>query len=838
MAASFNKARRGAQRFFDWKVNGRAHEPIAAAARPWSDATGIPAPRITRSIPLTAKTLSQVLRFLRRVAFVLVLGAGAAVADDQRPLDLEATSNRLTAVEDALKETSLTDTDLQRLRAENDPLGPDLQAAIADLTPRLAASAKRLAELTPKTKDNNAAPAPETNAAAAELASEKQKHDALDANLRTARALLLKVDDNAIRIGAKRRELFARETFAQSSSVFSPQLWLNVWSEVPHVAAVMTATVGEWFAGLPGRLTPVHAAVAAIIVALIGLLAMPAHRVARRVIFRTPEAGSPSRLRRAIAAAWTLIVLAALPLLALWAVSVELILLDQAGPRARGVLEAVLDGARLLIVGNALGRAMLAPNAPSWRLVPANDRTARLLFRNGMMVAAIWAVERLVEPAADAGSSLNIVVAGRALGVVLVVVAVAHTLRRLAPSRHPQDTATAAQADPWAPARTLGWIAALAAFAAAAAGYIAFATFLINQSVVLIIIGCVLYLIDVIIHDGTEAVLDPEAAVGAGLKAMVGLKRNVLGQIAVVVQGVARVVIVVIAAAAVLEPWGVQSQDWFVSLRAAYFGFGVGGVTLSLSSMLAAALAFLIALFVTRLIQTWLTDRLLPQTGLDAGVSNSISTIFGYVGATVAVLIGAAQIGLDLQKIAIVAGALSVGIGFGLQSIANNFVSGLILLWERGVRVGDWVMVGTDQGFVRRINARATEIETFDRATVIVPNSNLVSGVVKNWVNPDRVGRILIAVNVDYDSDVEKVREILIDAARSHDLVLKIPAPSVAFADFGEWAFKFNLICFVDDVETAGRTQSELNFDILRRLREANLRIPAPPVTPFRPAAQ
>ena len=383
----------------------------------------------------------------------------------------------------------------------------------------------------------------------------------------------------------------------------------------------------------------------------------------------------------------------------------------------------------------------------------------------------------------------------------------------------------------------MAWFAALVIFGAAAAGYIAFATFLVNQAIFLTILGCQLYVIDVIVQDGTRALLSPETPIGARLTVMLGLRRNMLAQLAVVLQGLARLAIIVIAAATVLEPWGVQSQDWFSSLRAAYFGFAVGGVTLSLSSMLAAAAAFGVALFVTRLVQSWLAERLLPETRLDPGVSNSVSTIFGYVGATVAVLLGAAQVGLDIQKLAIIAGALSVGIGFGLQSIANNFVSGLILLWERGIRVGDWVMVGTDQGFVRRINARATEIETFDRATVIVPNSNLVTGVVKNWVNPDRVGRILIAINVDYDSDVEKVREILIDAARAQDLVLKIPAPTVQFAEFGDWALKFNLICFVDDVETAVRTQSEMNFDILRRLREAGVRIPVAQYAPVGPAA-
>ena len=130
-----------------------------------------------------------------------------------------------------------------------------------------------------------------------------------------------------------------------------------------------------------------------------------------------------------------------------------------------------------------------------------------------------------------------------------------------------------------------------------------------------------------------------------------------------------------------LEPWGVQSQDMFGALRSAYFGFSVGGVTLSLSSMIGAAAVFALVLFLTRLVQNWLGSRLLPQTRLDAGRSATrFRTIFGYLGVIVAVLLAGAQIGLDVQKLALIAGGLSVGIGFGLQTIANNFVSGLILL--------------------------------------------------------------------------------------------------------------------------------------------------------------
>ena len=775
--------------------------------------------------------LQSALRLSRWVLLALALFAfGRVTAQEAAPFDLDATRAALTSIEAALRDKNLTDADLQRLRAENDPLGVSLQAAIADLSPRVAASAKRLAELTPKSKEAAPETAPETDAAAAELANEKQKYEALDAKLRAARAMSLQVDDNATRISRVRRELFARETFARSSSVLNPQLWLSIWREAPADVAVIKTLFRGWFAGLGARVMQSQALGFGVAAILLALIAAPVRWMARRVIYRDPDAKAPFRLRRALAAAWTVVVLAALPLLGLWTLAAILEAFGIFDPRMQGVLDALFDAAPLLIFVNALGRGILAPRLAAWRMVAISDRSAGIIFRAALTIAGIWAVERLVEPAADAVSSLNIAVAARALGAMLISLLLAHTLRRLAILG--TDAAAPTQRDDWAPGRTLTWAVTLIIFAAALSGYIAFDAFVINQAIYLSMLAGALYLGDAIVQDGTEALLKPEAPIGSRLLLMVGLRRNVLAQIVVIVQGVARLIALVVAAAAVLEPWGVQSGDLFGTLRSAYFGFAVGGVTLSLSSMVAAATVFAIAVFATRMFQNWLGSRLLPNTRLDAGVSNSISTIFGYIGFTVAALLGAAQIGLDVQKLAIIAGALSVGIGFGLQSIANNFVSGLILLWERGIRVGDWVAVGNEQGFVRRINARATEIETFDRGTLIVPNANLVSGVVKNWVHNDRIGRIIVSVNVAYESDVEQVREILIGAAKAQDGVLAIPAPSVQFAEFGDWALKFNLVCFVDDIEMGERNRSDINFDILRRMREANLRIPYPALPP------
>lgn len=756
------------------------------------------------------------------LALLLALAPTAhAAGDDATRQTLDAARAVLADVETALKSDALGEADLERLRAESDPVVVELQALIAALTPRLEASQKRLAELTPKSKD-----AELTDAANAELTAEKQKHDALDADVRSARVMLLQIDDDNARIGAARRDLFARQTFARSSSLASPLLWMSVAREAPGDFTAVGGLLGDGLRGVAARVTAAQAFGLLAVALAIAALWAPLQWVARRVIARDPDAAEPSRLRRALAAAWTILVLAILPLLAMEALVYALDVFDISEPRLQSTLDALLDGLRLIVASNALGRGLLAPAHANWRLLDLPDRVAALLFRLWLSVAAILAAERLLEPAADAVASLNIAVAGRAVGAALVAILMAHTLRLIA-SRPPSASGAGQPREAFAPVRALLWSLVVLIFGAALAGYIAFATFLVNQIMFVATIVTMLYLIDVVVQEGSQELLRPAAPIGRVLMTMIGLRRDALDQVVVLVQGFARLSIIVAAIALILGPWSI-SQDLASTIRAAYFGLKVGGVTLSVSSLIVAAVVLVVVMVATRTVQNWLGVRYLPHTRLDAGVRNSIRTIVGYVGVMIALLMSGAQLGLDFQKLAIVAGALSVGIGFGLQSIANNFVSGLILLWERGIRVGDWVVVGAEQGFVRRINARATEIETFDRGTLIVPNATLVSGAVKNWMHADRTGRIVIAVNVAYESDVEAVRELLIAAAKAQDPVLSIPAPLVLFSEFGDWGLKFQLICFVDDVVMGERVRSEMNFDILRRMREAGLRVPYP----------
>ncbi|MGA7384680.1 MAG: mechanosensitive ion channel domain-containing protein, partial [Methylocella sp.] len=368
--------------------------------------------------------------------------------------------------------------------------------------------------------------------------------------------------------------------------------------------------------------------------------------------------------------------------------------------------------------------------------------------------------------------------------------------------------------------RAAAWAVTFAIAVSVLAGYAAFGSFLTDQLFWAGTIACVLFMSIVLVEEAIGAGFTPTARLGRRLVTSIGFHRNSLELAGVLASGVIRLALFVVAAVLVVAPWGLQSSDVSIDFGAAFFGFKVGDVTISPFSMLIAIGVFTLAFAAFHAVLQWVDSKLLPPMNFDLGLRKSIRTSLGYAGFLIAAGLALSYLGLNFEKLAIVAGALSVGIGFGLQSIVNNFVSGLILLWERAVRVGDWIVVGGDQGFVRRINVRATEIETFDRAQVIIPNSSLVTGVVTNLVRNDRTGRIVIPLTVAATADPDKVREVLWSVAKANQLVLTIPAPQILFTGMSASALNFELRVFVGDVETMFRVKSDLHFAIFKRFKE------------------
>ncbi|MDD3000912.1 MAG: mechanosensitive ion channel [Candidatus Riflebacteria bacterium] len=286
--------------------------------------------------------------------------------------------------------------------------------------------------------------------------------------------------------------------------------------------------------------------------------------------------------------------------------------------------------------------------------------------------------------------------------------------------------------------------------------------------------------------------------------------------------------IIIISFSSIIAIWGVfdnasQALSQFLSL-----GFTVSEIKITMGLLVYAALALYITLCISWIIQRTLEEEILPKHKVEKGAAISVNRLVHYFFIILSIIIAFSTLGIGIQSFTVIFGALGIGVGFGLQNIVNNFASGLILLFERSIKVGDTVVVGGEWGTVRSIGLRATVIQTFDNSEMIVPNSDLVSSTVNNWTLSERKTRFVASVGVDYDSDIKLVTKLLLEAATNHPNVMKDPAPSVVFTAFADSSLNFDLRGWVTDIDYRASTKNEIMYEINRLFKENNIIIPFP----------
>ncbi|WP_298966481.1 DUF3772 domain-containing protein [uncultured Methylobacterium sp.] len=783
-------------------------KPPAAPSRPAADkpAAGAPAPAAPApAAPVKPPPISEQIQQIR-----------AQLDNEKADLDQR---------EKALSNRDLNKDDLAMLREGIDPVADRLRQVIDNLGPRLEAAKERLNQIGPKPKD-----APEAQDVAEERAQREAAVAETDDTLRIARSLLVQSEQISDQISNRRRTAFTRALFERTDPLVSPDLWQRALGDVPRDLKSLESSAADAMVQVQRNGTPLRLLLVALAIGVSVALYIGRRHIAPAVGHRASSARTPERGAKVLAA-WRVFLIGAVPaVLGSFVVGYTVDVTDVMPARLLTVFHSLLGAIAFVAVVEAMADALLSPGRPAWRLIAMEDATAERINRLAVGIAIVITGGRTIE-ALNAGISvgLPVTIVTKGLFALVVAVVLAIGLRRFAARAETEEAclgpyvAAESSTGIGGPLRLVGWIVVAAIAASAVTGYIALSSFLINQLLWTAVAASMLTLCILSVDSFVGGALQNDSGFATALQANTGLRKRSLNQIAVLITGFVRVVLLTAAAVILLATWGVDSTDLLASARAAFFGFKVGDVTISLSTIAVALALFAVGIVIARSVKRWLENTYLPATDLDLGLRNSIATIAGYVGFLVALAVAFSYLGLSLEKVTIVAGALSVGIGFGLQSIVNNFVSGLLLLWERPIRVGDLVVIGDNEGYVRRISVRSTEIQTFDRSAVIVPNSNLISGVVKNRVRGDRVGRVAITVNVLRNQDPVNAAELIVSCAKAHADVLKEPPPRVVFRKIGDPFLEFELIAMITDVGSQLKVQSDLNFAVFRTLSEKGL---------------
>jgi len=743
------------------------------------------------------------------LAVLLALATGGSA--QQAPLiGVEPIRVALDQIETSVRRGGLGVRGLADLSQRLGPLRDDLRDKAADLEPRLADLDARLKGLGPAPAKD----APEDPAIAAERARLAHQRAEIDAAIKQAQLLQTRAEQLSAMLSERRRAAYAETLFRRSPSLLDPLFWRDAGMAAPDYAGHVSRFGQDWsaYARDQGGAARMVSAILALAGFLVFVLA--AMRWWRRTAFVTRVG---ARYGKALAALLVFLRRGFSMPLAVLVILALLHQFDLVPPEFTRLTTSLVIGVAIAALARAAATSVLAPDDPGRRLVSFDDATAKWLFSHltwgGRLFGAFIALRAFHR---TVGAPQEIDNATQMLFAVVIAALLIHLLT----GRREADEEEARRIPGM---RLLAWTIVVAIAISLLAGFAGFAAFIAGRVVFTITLAATLYLLLVVTDAVISRTLSADSAGGRKLARQLGIEPRRLGLIGKLTSGIVRALFVLLVLALAVGRWEVAAADLFEAIKGVALGIRIGDFTISFGAVFGAIVLFLIVVGLTRLVQAWLEKEVMPHTAFEPSLQLSIVTILGYVGFIVAIVTALGELGIDPQKIALVAGALSVGIGFGLQSIVSNFVSGLILLAERPIRIGDQIVVKGDEGFVRRISVRATEIETFERASVIIPNSELITGVVKNWTHANTLGRLNIRVAVSYDCDPDKVTEILKECAVAHPGVLKEPAPAVQLAEFGAGGLVFDVFCVVPNLAERGRIKSDIQIAILRRFRAAGI---------------
>jgi potassium-dependent mechanosensitive channel len=738
------------------------------------------------------------------------------------PPEVNSTINKMVGVmegaEKSLTAITNVDTDLGRLRDEIDSVISKTTQTADGLRPRLADVQGQIDRLGAPPESGAPPEAPSIAADRARLTAEASE---ISGAVKTLEVTWWRARQAIDKITDLRLQLFVRSLTERISSPLFPELWTGLVRDAPSVRWRLQYNATDWWSSVNKQ----KINVTMLLAAALGLYLLLKSIVLAVTRYRPkPDATPPTFFERAASAAWIA------PARAIPGAATAFLLyggLDYLGllyyPTAAPGGAALLRASLVFIAVSALITAVFAPNRPERRLVLLSSRSAGRISRLLKILTLIYSADLFLSVF---GQILYFPLSLSVVQSLFTSLAFAFVLIGLLLTPFETDAVNSLQ--PVA-RNEPAWLKFPLLFAAGAIvvscllGYVALGRFLAQQIVMTGVVGLVATLLYLAIRAFTRGSTTSRSYVSVQLEEQLGFDDARRKQLGWLTETILSLCVAFVAVPVLLLQWGFAApdiRDWVKSLL---FGFEIGQFRISLVRILLGVVIFVALLFVTRLIQRRLRDNILIQPRMDPGIANSIDTAVGYTGTALAAIVAISYAGFDITNLAIVAGALSVGIGFGLQSIVNNFVSGLILLIERPIKVGDWVVIGDQQGTVKRISVRSTEIETFDRASLIVPNSELVTGRVLNWTHRNALGRVVLKFSAGSDADPRHVLAVLNDCANRHPDILREPAPLAVFEGYTPTTTEYSLRVLLPDITHGLKVQSDLRVAIYEALRRAHI---------------
>jgi small-conductance mechanosensitive channel len=683
-------------------------------------------------------------------------------------------------------------------------------------------------------------PLPGAGLEKSEIASQRaaltEQKNHVDSRLKTLATLKASAAELLTQIAAIRRSLLETEVTQQTRSVLNPWFWSTLLNPPAEDRQKLNAFFQQIGATLGAAWKPGERLLTCLLLAAALVFWFFGRRVAERgltwlCIHRMPE----GRLRRSALALASVVA----TILSAWiALQLLFFTVTRALPLTPQLTGFSQDFEKIVytcVLITGLSRALLSTEHPSWRLPAFADPLALVIKPYPLRLAgALLVLVSLAQMTNATGMSSQVVISVRGFVALVISALIGTLLVRVSKTRRAMVMAgTAPEAG-----RTLaGVIYAFASIAivvsllALLLGYVSLARFITYELVWFYIIFAGFYLLIQLVKDGCEYLFSPRYSTGKTIKQLLGIGDTRLEQISIILSGAGRAALLLLALIT-LVVGGVGSTlgQLATNILAILGGDGLRKLNIVPANLLQALLALIIGIYLIRSLRRWLDHEFLPKTEMDPGMCASLSTLFSNIGYALVILLMLSSLGVKWTNLAWIVSALSVGIGFGLQEIVKNFVSGIILLTERPVKVGDLISISGVEGDIRRINVRATEIQLADRSIVIVPNSQLISQNLRNvTLGGSAQGVATLELMLPLDIDPEQVRNLLYDTYNQHEAILEKPAPVVRFSQLKPEGITLTVTGYVSSPRMVTAIKSELLFEILKRLGAAGIELAKPP---------